>query len=465
MMPFFLTAWPTFVVVLLQPYRACGTATGTAALAHKAEAGFHSAVQLHTTLSSGAKVGLRAHAKAKKGDEPEDLAPLQILIMSSPMEQKIVYVQLKNLKAYSPQYDWPVRPPRVSPLIDAGLTTPMGLAIDKTHGFLYVADLDGNSIFRYKFYVADGVKGEKKIISDGVQLTVVTGKEPRWCTCDIHGNLYFTDQSSNSIFKVDYGTIGEIAAEKFKAEDLQTVQEAEEEALAQAEAAEKLAKSGNKLPQPAPPPPKPIIHALYAAGTAPNVVKPSGIATNGVRLYWANEKNGDKEGSVVEGEVHPVAPPVADDSTTQGDEDAAPPEPHFEDKAVAKNAAGAFGVALTPSYILYGDETQYVYGVKYSGGAVSTFTSKIQQPRGIVYDGDATAYVADQGSQAVYSFPCGLLPGGSVGISRIVGFHDVFGLAIINENDPAWHLSAKAGAHCVRFFSIILACLYGSLLA
>merc|ERR1719158_1732700 len=231
MMPFFFTAWSTFLVALLQPERACGTAAGMAVF--KAEAGLHahSSTQLRT----------RSKAKAKKGD-PEDLAPMQILIMSSPKEQKIVYLQLKNLKGYSPQYDWPVLPPRVSPLIDAGLTTPMGLAVDRTHGYLYVADLDGKSIFRYKFFVVDGTFGEKKILTDGVQLTVVTGKEPRWVSCDIHGNLYFTDQSSNTIFKLDYATIGEIASEKFQASDLQTVQEAEEEELAQAEAAEALAR-------------------------------------------------------------------------------------------------------------------------------------------------------------------------------------------------------------------------------
>jgi len=446
-MPFFFTAWSTFLVALLQPERACGTAAGMAVF--KAEAGLHahSSTQLRT----------RSKAKAKKGD-PEDLAPMQILIMSSPKEQKIVYLQLKNLKGYSPQYDWPVLPPRVSPLIDAGLTTPMGLAVDRTHGYIYVADLDGNSIFRYTFFVVDGSAGEKKLISDGVQLTVVTGKEPRWVSCDIHGNLYFTDQATGgggAVFKLDYATIQELASEKFTAADLQTVQEAEEEELAQAEAAEKLAKSGNKLPQTPAPPPKPIIHILYEKSANPNVYKPSGIATNGVDLFWGNEKGGDSAGSVVEGEVHPVAPATSGDS-----EEGAPT---FTTKSISMNSGEVFGLALTPSYIIYGEGTQNIYGVKYSGGAVTTFTNKLQAPRGIAYDGDATAYVADQGSQAVYSFPCGILA--PVGITRIVGFHDVYGLAILNENDPAWHLSAKGGANSLRFFSIAATCILSYLFA
>lgn len=457
-MPFFLAAWSGLLVLLSQPYVACGTSTGMAV--SKAEVGMHSQALLEVGMHSQSSTQLRAHAKAKAKDEPEDLSPLQFLVMSSPKEQKVVYVQIKNLKAYSPQYDWPVKPPRVSPLIDAGLTTPMGLCIDRTHGYLYVADLDGKSIFRYKFFVTDGTMGEKKIITDGVQLVVVTGKEPRWCSCDIHGNLYFTDQTSNGIFKLDFGTIEEIASERFSASDLQTVQEAEEEELAAAEAAEKLAKSGNELPQTPPPPPKPIIHVLYEKAQNPNVVKPSGIATNGVQLYWANAKGGEKGGSVVEGEVHPVAPPVAGDSEgSEGTEGA----PLFTTTKLSSNAAAAFGVALTPSYIIYGDETQNVFGVKYQGGAVTTFTNQIQAPRGIVFDGDATAYVADQGSQAVYSFPCGILA--PVGISRIVGFHDVFGLAILNENDPAWHLSPKAAANSLRFFGIFVACVLISLFA
>jgi len=451
MMPFPLAAWLSLLVTLLQPHWACGAATGTAVF--KAEAGLHA--------GSHSSVQLRAHSKAKGKDAPEDLAPLQFLVMSSPKEQKIVYVEIKNLKAYSPHYDWPVKPPRVSPLIDAGLTTPMGLAIDRTHGYIYVADLDASSIFRYKFFVSDGAFGEKKMVSDGVQLTVVTGKEPRWVACDIHGNLFFTDQTSNSVFKLDYATIQELASEKFSASDLQTVQEAEEEELAQAEAAEKLAKSGNNMPQTPPPPPKPIIHVLYQKSENPNVFKPSGIATNGVNLFWANEKGGDKAGSVVEGEVHPIAPPTGggDDGSGEDSEGA----PLFTTKQVSGNSAAAFGVALTPSFIIYGDETQNVYGVKYSGGAVTTFTNKIQAPRGIAFDGDATAYVADQGSQAVYSFPCGILAG--VGISRIVGFHDVFGLAILNENDPAWHLSPKSAAHSGRLLGIFVAYVITSLFA
>jgi DNA-binding beta-propeller fold protein YncE len=376
--------------------------------------------------------------------------------MSSPKEQKIVYIEIKNLKAYSPHYDWPVKPPRVSPLIDAGLTTPMGIAIDRTHGYIYVADLDASSIFRYKFFVADGQFGEKRLVSDGVQLTVVNNREARWCSCDIHGNLYFTDQSSNSVFKLDYATIEELASEKFGASDLQTVAEAEEEELAQAEAAEKLAKSGNNMPQTPPPPPKPIIHILYEKTENPNVMKPSGVATNGVNLFWANEKGGDSAGSVVEGEVHPIAPPVSGGEDSEG-------APLFTTRQLAGNSQAAFGVALTPSFIIYGDETQNVYGVKYSGGQVTTFTNKIQAPRGLAFDGDATAYVADQGSQAVYSFPCGILA--PVGISRIVGFHDVFGLAILNENDPAWHLSPKSAANSLRLLSTFIACVIISLFA
>merc|ERR1719321_926888 len=305
----------------------------------------------------------------------------------------------------------------------------------------------------------DGVKGEKRMVSDGVQLTVVTGKEPRWVSCDIHGNLYFTDQSSNTIFKLDYATIGEIASEKFSASDLQTIQEAEEEELAQAEAAEALAKSGNNLPQTPAPPPKPIIHALYEKAANPHVMKPSGIATNGIQLFWGNEKKGETAGSIVQGEVHPVAPAVSGDSEdTEG-------APTFTTKQISMNSAAVFGVALTPSYIIYGEETQNVYGVKYSGGAVTTFTDKIQAPRGIAYDGDATAYVADQGSHAVYSFPCGTLA--PVDISRVIGFHDVFGLAIISENDPAWHLTPNSGAQSLRLCSILLLLpmLFSSLIA
>lgn len=409
------------VCVLLQPDRA------------------YAALSAETSRSS--RSTRRSETRLRVGTHARDvasLAPKQFLIMTSPMEQKIVYVQIKNLKAVSPH---PV--PRVSPLIDAGLTTPMGVAVDRTHGFVYVADLDAGSIYRYKLFV----KGDT-LFSDGVQLPVITGRQVRWLAVDQHGNVYFSDQAANAVYKLDFATIQEMAMGTFTAGDLKTVREKEAEEEAEIAATEAVASDGSALPQLPPPPPKPVIHTLYEASANPHVSKPSGIATNSEVIFWGNEYGGLDKGTVVEGEVTPKAP--ATSGATEGGAGAETEgAPTFTTNMMAQNVGQAFGVALTSDAVLYTDVAQYVYGVRFSGGTPATFTDKLQQPRGIVFDGDSTAYVADRGGHAIFSFPCGRLQGTS--ITRIIDFHDVFGLAILSETDPAWTATHAAKAYAIPF--------------
>lgn len=378
--------------------------------------------------SLGAQAQLRTLMKQGKEKEPTQLTPAQWLLISSPMEKKICYTALKDFKA-SPTG-------AVSPLIDAGLMNPQGIAVDKVGGHLYVADMDAGKIFRYQLAVKDG-----KLLTTGIQLTVVTGKIPRWVTVDMKQNLYYSEPENGAVNKLDAGTIARLANGEITADELVTRQEKEEEALKTAEAQAALAKLN--VPPTAPPDPKPEMLMLYQRGANDHVVRPSGIATNGVNVYWGNEASGTSAGAVVAGDCDPVAPATS----TGGDEG----EGAFSSVKLASNTNKVFGVCLTHSSVVYTDAARSVYGVGLSGGPVGTFTDQLEAPRGLVWDGDGTIYVADQAASAVLSFPSGKL--GAAQMTRVTTLHDAFGLALLTEEDGCFKgINQESKGATMNFF-------------
>jgi len=387
-----------------------------------------------------AKQKQRALAKMKmktKTKMTEGLNPSQFLVISSPMEKKICYAEIVDFKSKTGV---------VSPLIDSGLLLPMGLAIDKVRSFLYVADLDLKKIVRYTLMVQsepqeDGTV-KRTLMTDGVQLTIIEGVEPRWVAVDPQrGHLYFTDQANDSVNKLDYGVIEKIEAGEWTAGDLLTVEEKEEEALAAAQEARRLQLKGQAAMPP--PDPKPEIKRLYSGSEHAGISRPAGLATNGVQLIWGNEATGTTQGSVVEGETDPKVSPVA---PTANADSGAETGVIVYPKKLSSNTNKVFGVTLTHNAVIYTDNSQYVYGVRKGGGEVVTFTSGLEKPRGIAWDGDGTIYVADQAGNMVYCFASGSLKPTS--ISRVVGLHDAFGLALLSEEDPAFG-GAMPGAAAV----------------
>lgn len=372
-----------------------------------------------------AQVQLRMTMKEKEKD-PLALTPKQFLLVSSPMEKKICYTALEDFKATPTG--------AVSPLIDAGLMSPQGIAVDKVGGYLYVADMDARKIFRYVLVVKGGM-----LMTTGVQMTMVTGKVPRWVTVDMNQNLYYSDPENGVVGKLDFGTMERIAAGEITAEELVSRQEKEEEALKAAEASANLAQMA--VPPTAPPEPKPEMMMLYQKGANPHVARPSGIATNGVNVFWGNEMSGTKAGSVVAGETEPIAPAVATSGEGQSSQ-------AFSSTVLATNTNKVFGVTVTHSAVVFSDAARKVYGVPITGGPVATFTDQLEAPRGLVWDGDGTVYVADQAGSVVYSFPSGKLA--ATQTSRVVDLHDAFGLALLSENDAGFQ--AKNHGSTAGFF-------------
>ena len=87
------------------------------------------------------------------------------------------------------------------------------------------------------------------------------------------------------------------------ASDLMTVSEAQ--AFIEAETQKAIQEHGANA---APPVQPPQIIQLVQDGSDPNLVLPSGVATNGNRIFWGNEEKGKDFGSVMGASMNPGAP-------------------------------------------------------------------------------------------------------------------------------------------------------------
>merc|ERR1719498_901406 len=83
------------------------------------------------------------------------------------------------------------------PLLDSGLKSPQGLAVDQVRNKLYVADPDSPKIFMYQLSFSNGV-----LFTDGKQSVAAQNVESRWVAVDSVGSIFFTDERQNMIQKV-----------------------------------------------------------------------------------------------------------------------------------------------------------------------------------------------------------------------------------------------------------------------
>lgn len=168
--------------------------------------------------------------------------PTRFLIVSQPRFAKILYVAL------------PGGEPR--PLIDSGLKSPQGLAIDERNQKLYVADPDSRKIFSYQLQFTNGV-----LMTDEKQMVAAQNIEARWVAVDGVGNIFFSDETANVIQKV----------------------------------------SATNLLRGVPTP-----DVVYDGKTTSNVMEPGGVAVDNFRVFWTNKAMGPQAGSVVQGKEDPA---------------------------------------------------------------------------------------------------------------------------------------------------------------
>jgi len=171
------------------------------------------------------------------------------LILSAPRLSKVVYMKIGD-------------PDRTTqPLVESGLKSPQGVAVDQKRQKLYVADPDSRKIFSYSLVFNNGV-----LITDGNQKVAAQNVEARWVAVDGVGNIFFTDERDNLVQRVN---------------------------------AEKILRGD----------PTPTV--LYNGINVAQVSAPGGIAVDNFHVFWANKAVGTLVGSVVKGYENPPETNVA----------------------------------------------------------------------------------------------------------------------------------------------------------
>jgi len=246
--------------------------------------------------------------------------------------------------------------PSITPMsLKLGLTAPVGLAVDQSRGGLYVADPEEQKIYRFNVRAtATGLEvGEKKPIVNNIAA--------RWVAVDAVGTLFFSDEQSNLIYKVDAKDLVEPISPTFM-----SIHEAYKDE-----------------------PVSPTV--LYDGANVAAVSSPGGVAVDNFRVFWANKGFGTQVGSVVQGYEQPSA----------ANPTAVTP--------IALNAIKVYGVCISSSNVYFtAEDKKTLYGVKKMGGAIATVSEKMAGPRGCAWDGDGTVYVADEAGSKVWSFPANM---------------------------------------------------------
>jgi len=367
----------------------------------------------------------------KQWDFRKQFHPPTMLLISSTQEKKVSYTQLSNFKSNGV----------VLPILDGSVAAPYGIAWDAGRSVMYVCDGTLKKIFRVKLKAKECVhkacKMPYQLVADGDQLTVVEKVLAQWVTVDHDGNLYFTDKDSKSVNRLDLEYINQIIQGRITPKDLKRITEPVAEGEEAVKESREEGKKGEKpttktaltTPMPA------HIFQLYENGASKNVGMPAGLAISGPELFWTNEQEGGSKGSVAYGKNHPrVKAPVKGDG-----------RPSFASAKMANVTGSAYGIALTSNKVLYTDLSQNLWATSRGSGKTVALSKALLKPRGIVWDGDNTVFVADQESNKIVSIPVGLLRENAP-VTQTLDIHAPFGIALISKDDPVWNpLRAKYG--------------------
>lgn len=154
-----------------------------------------------------------------------------------------------------------------------------------------------------------------------------------------------------------------------------------------------------------------------------SISNPGGIAVDNFHIYWVNKVLGQSVGSVVR-------------RNEEGQDDP-------NELVLASNVPKAYGICLAIDNVFYTNPRNFVYGVKTTGGRVTPISNLFRSPRGCVWDGDSTVYVADRTVGAVFAFHNpGVLT--NMAITQVFKFEDAFGVAVFSRAYCKWQLASMA---------------------
>jgi len=230
-----------------------------------------------------------------------------------------------------------------------------------------------------KLYVADpdsrrilsyALHGDKDGLSVGSPNVLVEGVEARWIAVDDTGSAFFSNEQRNQIVKVpNAGAVRGNATTK----------------------------------------------VVYDGASMLQVSAPGGVAIDSFHTFWVNKQVGSQAASVVR-----AANSLAESSTAAA-------EP------LAKNLGKSYGICIATNNLYFTQPETTVYGIRTNGGEVVPVSDSFTNPRGCVFDGDGTVYVADRGANAIYSFAGNMQELSAVQISKVVDFKDAYGTAIFSN--------------------------------
>jgi len=308
---------------------------------------------------------------------------------------------------------------------------PRGLAVDSLRKIIYIVDGNGGSPALYAARMYNSKDGN---VACEAPKIVAEGLSSDWVAVDFRGKVFFV--SNNQILSMPVAVVTNKldGAPMVSTDAVAGVLAADSVADSATSTEDSVVKAdSDKMDK--------RIEIVYDGGKVNGVSMPLGLAVDGYKLFWSNSENGKKDGAVVQGMESPL-----------GDEKVNP---------LATNIAMAHGVCLTSSRVFYTDEENNVFSTKVNGGPIAAVTDKLQKPRGCVFDGDGTVFVADQGDDKIVSFAGA---GAELGPRRLSlalsNVKEPFGLAVLHGRETfengAPRSAAIAMATIVSIFGFLL---------
>jgi len=346
-------------------------AENEAALAtHAAQTGVNEMEDTSKLVNSEQKKMSKYLQKKSAGLVPASLSAddgsTNYLIASFPELRVVNYVRLPDLV-------W-------RPLVATGLASPHSVVIDEDRARVYIADKGVAKIVWYQLISLPG----GTLISDGRQHVAAQGVSVRNMALDLSGNLWFSGTTTplppipavDGIFKQTLLTIDQSTA------------------------------SGVPLP--------PL--AQWTSVATKSVASP--LALDAFSIYYGNDMAGTSKGSIVKA------------SQT------VPTDPSTGISPMADNIDTTYSVAVTPTAIFYGGDNT-IYGVLKSkvggscgatGAQCKVVTDLVKKPTAMLWDGDGSVFVADNGAGAIYSFASGSVSPHA--LDKIIDAGQVWGLDV-----------------------------------